>query len=105
MPRKRPLNSAIHIARLLECEGFTDHTASELTRFAVRQMTPRQLAKFRELKNGIGKVTGKLTIGDKLMIGRFIGLHKSISFQTGLKMGIAAAVVSKPINITEFEIE
>ena len=99
--RTRRLNSAVHIARLLDCEGFTDHTASVITKFAKRCMTERQMYKYKRLKKAMGKLCEGMSESDKLALGRFIGLQKAISFQTGMKMGLAAAIVTKPINIRD----
>lgn len=35
-------------------------------------------------------MTSTMSVGDKLILGRFIGLHKKMAFDTGLRIGLTA---------------
>lgn len=89
---KPPLHSAIAIARLLSTEGFTDHVANMVEKYWLRNagLTHRQARQIERLDDELTKLCQKLTEGEKRVLGRFIGLHKKMSFDTGLKIGITA---------------
>ena len=100
-----PINSAVVIAKLLSVEGFTDHTANQVERYWKRNsgLNKRQKSKLKRLDVELSEVMRKLTEGEKMVVGRFIGLHKKMSFDTGLKIGIQAFAVknNKSIKIEE----
>ena len=105
MSRKRPLNSAVVIAQLLDCEGFTSHTAQQVKRYWMRNagLTKRQQHQIVGLKCKLSELCGKLDEGDKLVLGRFIGLQKKLSFDTGLRIGLTALAVQNPVLTEEME--
>ncbi len=86
------LNSAIVIARLLGTEGFTDHTANEVERYFRNRsgLNDRQKKAISLLDKEVSNIMRHLTKGECLVIGKFIGLHKKMSFDTGLKIGLQA---------------
>lgn len=85
-------NSAVVIARLLGTEGFTDHLANEIERYWKTKsgLTNRQLKQLQQLDEKLSEVMKGLSVADRLVVGRFIGLHKKMSFETGLKIGLQA---------------
>lgn len=88
------INSAVVIARLLDTEGFSDYTANQVEKYWKRsaKLSPRQLSKLKKLDSDITALSSKLTEGEKLAMGRFIGLHKKMSFEVGLRIGITTFV-------------
>lgn len=88
------INSAVVIARLLGCEGFTDHLANQIERYWRRSsgLTDRQERQIVKLDMAIAEIANKLDVKERLALGRFIGLHKKMSFDTGLRIGMTAFV-------------
>lgn len=88
------INSAVVIARLLACEGFTDHVANQVERYWRRSsgLTDRQERQIVKLDVAIAEIANKLDVKERLALGRFIGLHKKMSFDTGLRIGMTAFV-------------
>lgn len=102
----RPLNSAIVIARLLDTEGFTDHTANQIERYWRRNagLTERQQQKLQRLESAMGELASRLSTGDRMVLGKFIGLHKKMSFDTGLRIGLTCMAVTERKDYDEREI-
>lgn len=92
------INSAVQIARLLGCEGFTDYLANQVDKFARRKMTRLQQHNHDKIEEGMREVCSRLSCGDKLVIGKFIALHESMSFTTGLRMGLTACAVKNALD-------
>ena len=90
--KSRGKNSAIIIAQLLSTQGFTDHTAAEVERYwrAKSGLSERQRRHLEELDRALAEMAAKLTPGDRLVMGKFIGLQKKMSFDVGLKIGLQA---------------
>ncbi len=86
------IRSSVVIARLLDSEGFTDHTANQIERYwkKVARLSPRQQRQILRLEKEIASMAAGLTEGQRLAMGRFIGLHKKMSFETGLRIGLTA---------------
>ena len=80
------------IARLLNSEGFTDYVANQIERYWKNSsgLTDRQKQKIRRLEKALSDFMRDKTEGEKAVIGKFIGLHKKMSFDTGLRMGLSA---------------
>lgn len=91
----QPIKSAIKIAQLLDCEGFTDHTANELERYwkTVTRLTQRQRSQLARLETAITEWCHDMPEEKRLLMGRFIGLHKKMSFEVGLRMGLASTAI------------
>lgn len=98
--RKR---SAVVIARLLATEGFTDHTANVVEKYWKKKsgLTARQEKQLAQLEKKFSKFMANVSIEDRLVIGRFIGLHKKMSFDTGLKIGLQAFATKMDKEIEE----
>lgn len=90
--KSRGNSSAIIVARLLATEGFTDHTANEVERYWKRRsgLSPRQERQIKRLEAELSEIMKSLSAGDRLVIGRFIGLRMKMAFDTGLKIGLQA---------------
>ena len=86
------LRSSVAIARLLDSEGFSDHVANCVERYWKRNVlavhkknrVERTERAFEE------SVIPKLSDADKIILGKFIGLHKKMSFDAGLRIGLTA---------------
>lgn len=87
---RKPLRSAIVIAQLLGTEGFTDFVANMVEKYWKHRsgLTDRQREQIADLEHEMGRIMAPLSPGDRLVIGKFIGLHKKMSFDTGLKIGL-----------------
>lgn len=104
-PQSRRKRSAVIIARLLSTEGFTDYTANLVESYWKKKsgLTARQERQIAQLEKKFSKFMEDVSIEDRLVIGRFIGLHKKMSFDTGLKIGLQAFAtkMDKEIEIEE----
>lgn len=84
------IRSAVVIARLLSTEGFTDHVANQVESYWKRAagLTDRQRTQLGKVEASFSEIASTLTVAQRLVIGRFIGLHKKMSFETGLRIGL-----------------
>lgn len=89
-PKPR-VNSAVVIARLLGTEGFTDHVAAQVKRYWMHRsgLTDRQRKSIERLKKEFGLIMNdKLGEGERLIVGKYLGLLMRMQFDTGLKIGL-----------------
>lgn len=93
--RKRKIKSAVAICRLLSTEGFTDHTANEVERYWRESsgLTGRQKRQIEKLERELTELCFPMSVGQRMVLGRFIGLHKKMSFETGLRIGLGVSAV------------
>ena len=86
------INSAVVIAKLLATEGFTDFVANEVEKYWRKKsgLTDRQQKSLQLLDIEFTDIMKSLTKAQCLVVGKFIGLHKKMSFDTGLKIGLQA---------------
>lgn len=93
--KKKPLRSAVVIAKHLSTEGFNDHVAGMVEKYWKQScgLSDRQRRQIAKLEKELTRVCGEMPAGDRLVLGRFIGLHKKMSFDTGLRIGIQAFAV------------
>lgn len=86
------VNSAVVIAKLLGTEGFSDFVANQVESYWKGRsgLTERQQRSIARLDKEISRICESLSEGDKMLFGKFIGLHKKMSFDTGLKIGLQA---------------
>lgn len=86
------VRSAAVIAKLLGAEGFSDHLANQVEYYWKHRsgLTKRQLRQIEKLEKELSGIAAKLTAGERLVLGRFIGLRMKMSFDTGLKIGLQA---------------
>jgi hypothetical protein len=89
------IRSSVVIAKLLASEGFTDFVGNAVEKYwktcVMRNQSRRKIAKLEKEFSEI--ITGKLDMKERLLLGRFIALHKRMSFDTGLRIGIQAFAV------------
>jgi hypothetical protein len=88
--------SSVVIARLLASEGYTDYLANQIERYWMKTsgLSDRQTKKIQRLNKELSRIAKELSEGDKMVLGRFIGLHKKMAFDTGLRMGLIAYLTS-----------
>lgn len=90
----RPIKSAVAIAQLLDCEGFSDHTANQVKRYWMASVCKRhekmRIARKRKAFQEMAKA--KLTDGDRIILGKWISVIMKQSFDTGLRMGLTASL-------------
>ena len=91
--RKAP-NSASVLAKLLCTEGFTDYLANGIEQYWRNKsgLTERQRKQIARLDKEVARIMATAAEGDRLIIGRFIGLHKKMSFDTGLRIGLMTLI-------------
>ena len=91
------IKSSVVIAKLLCSEGFTDHLGNEIEKYwktsVMRGQARRKIAKLE--KEFSEMIQAKMDMKEKLLLGRFIALHKRMSFDTGLRIGLQAFVTAK----------
>jgi hypothetical protein len=107
MPRNRNrIGSSVHIARLLDSEGFSDHIGNMVERYWVRNIA-RNRKRHRKLDADVAEICKRLTDGEKLILGKFIALHKRMSFDTGLRIGLTtfARKIDKEYQLNEVSTE
>jgi hypothetical protein len=108
MGKKSNKSSAVVVARLLSTEGFTPHLANQIERYWRTNtiLSPRQSKQFKQLEEAIARLAAeKLDVADRLALGRFIGLHKKMSFDAGLRIGIQAFATKndKEVEASQYE--
>lgn len=87
-----PIKSAVVIAQLLDCEGFSDHTANAVKRYWWRNCCkPHAQARLAKVRRAFSEmVKAKLSDTDRIVLGRMIGLLSKMQFDTGLRVGLTA---------------
>lgn len=106
--RKRSnAQSAICVARLLNTEGFTEYTAGEVKRYALRSnATTRQRQRYSQVKKAFADmVKEKLNERDKIVMGKFINMLSKMQFDTGIRIGITAFLYGARVSECGVEID
>src|SRR5580698_7123 len=87
-----PINSSVVIARLLDSEGFTDYVANQVERYWRRNVAvlASDRRRMSSLDKSISDLCREMPAVDKKTLGNFVGLHKKMSFDVGLRIGLAA---------------
>lgn len=101
MPRNQPaVNSAVVLARFLDCEGFTDYTAAQIKRYWLRNCkNPRLAPRLKRIRQAFSElVKAKLSAADRLVLGKMMAVHARMNFDTGLRMGLTAFLNGARIN-------
>lgn len=96
MKKYKSFSSAVVIGRLLCAEGFTDRLAHMIEKYwktSVMHGGRRTLSRMERMDSEISELCKNMTEAQKLLLGRFIGLHKRMSFDAGLRIGLAAYAV------------
>lgn len=88
---KRNVN-AVAVAKLLGTEGFSPHVAGLVRLYCLRNTsTPEQRRRFFRTKKAWSEIVKeKLTDGDRMVLGKFIGCLQAMAFDTGLRVGLTA---------------
>ena len=89
MGTKPRIKSSVVIAKLLDSEGFSDHVQNIVERYWMKNICTHGARKsVRKLDLEVGAMCKKLTDAEKLILGKFISLHKRMSFDSGLNIGL-----------------
>ncbi|MBZ5533064.1 MAG: hypothetical protein LAO20_16665 [Acidobacteriia bacterium] len=92
------IKSSVVIAKLLCSEGFTDHLGNQIEKYwktsIMRGGARRKIARLE--KEFSDAMTAKLDMKERLLLGRFIALHKRMSFDTALRIGLQAFQMKCP---------
>ena len=88
--RSGMIRSSVVIAKVLDSEGFNEHVQNQVEKYWLHISGPAARKKHRRLDRDIAEMCKKLTDGEKLVLGKFISMHKAMSFQTGLRIGLTA---------------
>jgi hypothetical protein len=96
---KSPLNSSVAIARLLDSEGFSDHVGAMVERYWKRNiMQARKAARIERAERAFSEqIISKLTDADRIVLGKWVGLQKKMSFDAGLRIGLATLFQYMPV--------
>ena len=93
---KSVVGSLTQVLRLLDCEGFTDHTLHQIQKFSLRE--EKQAAARSEVRLKVQRKFSEFMRGQpsdhKETVSAFLAMQCAISFQAGLKMGLSAGLVS-----------
>lgn len=83
------LRSSVVIAQLLDSEGFSDHVANIVEKYWLKNICKGSMRKrHRKFEQDITAMCRKLTDGERMILGKFISMHKRMSFDTGLRIGL-----------------
>lgn len=86
----KPMKSSVVVARLLESEGFTAHTANAMIRYSRRITHPSTQRRYERARRAAKESLRDLDEGTKAIVGKFINHQMRIAFDTGLRIGLAA---------------
>lgn len=91
--KKPRLDSLAPIFRLLDTEGFTEHSAACVQRYNRRQATARarQMATYERNRKRFSEMAKGLSKGDRLILGKFIATREAMAFDAGLRIGLSAS--------------
>jgi hypothetical protein len=106
MSEREAPKSAVVIARLLSAQGFDNETANLVDRYYRKRLglTARQLKSLDEKEAALKKIAAeKLDAGERMVLGRFVGLHKHMAFDAGLRIGLTAK--HQTCDLTPAEVE
>lgn len=95
------INSAAVIAQLLGVEGYSDFVHNQVERYWRRRvMDHRRANRVLRIERDFSKMVEELdlTEGDRLLLGKFIGLRAQMSFDTGLRIGLMAFLKRQELN-------
>lgn len=97
-------SSANVIAKLLATEGFTDYVANGIEQYWRKKsgLTERQKKQLARLDKEVARIMAAVPEGDRQIMGRFIGLHKKMSFDTALRIGLMTLVSRLSRKVDEF---
>jgi len=91
MKKTRPAKSSLSVAKLLDSEGYSDHTANQIRRYWHKNcvLTERQEKRAAGIHKAFSDhVASKLTESQRLVMGKYIALLNRANFETGLRMGL-----------------
>lgn len=105
--KRKPVPSARKIAELLCLSGWTPEAAGAIRRYWMYRtgLTERQVNQIRRLKTELSELAHGLTEGQRQVLGRFIGLQKKLSFDMGLRMGLATKAQDENVLVEPSEHE
>lgn len=88
------MNSLAAVFRLLDTEGFTEHSAACVQRYNRRQVAgrARQMIRYEKNRKRFSDVAKALSPGDKLILGKFIATREAMAFDAGLRIGLSAGL-------------
>lgn len=78
------------IAKILGAEGFNPYLSNKIKQYWQRKsgLSQRQQANVKRLQTELTRIASTLSEGDRLILGKFIGLRAKQSFDVGLKTGL-----------------
>ena len=103
MKRDKPPRGINKICALLGTERFTPFAASGIRRYFHRRsgLTERQRQQIAELRHAFGQIMAKLGPGERLIVGKFIGLKKKEGLDFGLRAGLSARIAPHEDSVGE----
>ena len=93
---KPAVGSLTHVLRLMDCEGFTDHTLNQIQKFTLRdeKQTAARSAARLETKRKFSELMREQSLDHRKTVTKFITTQCGMSFQAGIKVGLSAGLVS-----------
>ena len=85
-----PPKSLVVIARLLDCEGFSDYTANQIKRYWNSELEdPRRKSRNHRTEQAFSEhVSSKLSESQKIVLGKWVALLNKRAFDSGLRLGL-----------------
>jgi len=94
------------VAKLLDSEGYTDHLAGVVRKYAFNIATQGQRKRLQKIKKMFSElVKSKLDDKDRMILGKFMSIRLKMSFDVGIRMGLAAYLKMSSEEKDEFVIE
>ena len=93
----KPVGSLAKVLRTLDCEGFSEYALNQIQRFTRRNeiQAAKGLKEREAIKARFSKIMKGLSRADRVAVGRFVSSQAKISFEAGLKMGLAGKQVQE----------
>lgn len=85
-------DSSIVILRLLDSEGYSSHASNMVKKYWKRNiMDQRRKLRVQRAERAFSEmVKNKLDDADRIVLGKMMGLHARMNFDTGLRVGLSA---------------
>lgn len=97
------IRSSVHIARLLDGEGYTEEIVARVERWQRHQVktAARRQKRFENTRIAASDSFAKLSRADRIIVGRFIAMKDRMAFEAGLKIGLTTAFYGDDEGTTE----
>lgn len=93
---KGAANSGVIIARVLGTEGYNGHVHNEVKRWWRRTIQdPRSASRWKRIEKAFSEFMQDADEADRLLVGKFIQLRSTQSFEAGFRIGFQALIFDR----------